>query len=132
MTTQYKRKFLVPGDTIKTCWDYRGKCEKQFGTDEGKLPCSIQIPTVPKTYTGGHYIWSRDEKKCPFPINKPSSYIVSETVDGEWQCSCKAWTTHKPRQDCKHIIKAKANPKEYEIAVDWTSKSVETMKKVTG
>jgi len=115
MTVQYKRKFLVPGDTIKTCWDFRKQCQKQFGSS---LPCR-------KGY-------SRDESKCPFPINKPNDYIVSETVEGEWQCSCKAWTAHMPRQDCKHIDKARANPEKYEISVDFTEKLVKVTQKICG
>jgi len=119
MTTQYKRKFLVPGDTIKTCWDFRKQCRKQFGSDYGHLnaPCYKQH-------------MSRDESKCPFPINKPTDYIVAETEDGHWQCSCPVWKFR--REECHHIRKAKANPEKYEIAVDWTGKSVETIKKVTG
>ena len=129
MTTQYKRKFLVPGDTIKTCWDYRKQCDEKYGTyyKSGTAYFNKSKPCYSSSIPPFH-----DESNCPYPINKPIEYIVSETEDGEWQCSCKAWTTHKPRQDCKHIIKAKANPEKYEIAVDWTSKSVETMKKVTG
>jgi len=57
-------------------------------------------------------------------------YIVGETVEGLWQCGCKGWTTHVPREDCKHIEKAKADPKKYEIAVSWTGKTVEVIKKV--
>jgi hypothetical protein len=34
-------------------------------------------------------------------------YIVSHKKDGEWQCSCPAWTTTTPREDCKHILKVK-------------------------
>lgn len=30
-------------------------------------------------------------------------YVVTETVSGEWQCSCVGWTRHTPRRDCKHI-----------------------------
>jgi hypothetical protein len=31
-------------------------------------------------------------------------YVVSlDTARGEWACSCKGWTTHVPRRDCKHI-----------------------------
>lgn len=39
-------------------------------------------------------------------------YIISHKKDAagsdiEWQCSCPAWTTSKPREDCKHILKVK-------------------------
>lgn len=46
-----------------------------------------------------------------FKIESDSSpgkwYTVSETVQGEWQCSCIGWTRHFPRRDCKHIRWAK-------------------------
>lgn len=33
-----------------------------------------------------------------------STYIVSQLADGTFQCSCRGWTSHMPRRDCKHII----------------------------
>lgn len=30
-------------------------------------------------------------------------YIVSLNFDGTYECSCRGWTSHVPRQDCKHI-----------------------------
>lgn len=119
---QYKRKFLVPGDTVRTCRDL---CK-----DPHRAPCKEA-----KDFTGRIvYRWIADITRCIHPneIDKPREYIVSETVEGEWQCSCKAWTTHKPRIDCKHIYKAKANPEKYEVDVNWTGKTLETIKKVTG
>jgi len=120
----YKRKFLVPGETPQTERDFRKKYCKVLE----EAPCAV----FRYTFGGQKFLYALEESKCPYPIGKPREYIVSETVDGEWQCSCKAWTTGKPRRDCKHIIKAKANPDKYEIAVDWTGKSVDTLKKVTG
>jgi len=34
-------------------------------------------------------------------------YIVSEAKDGNWSCSCMAWTRNHPREDCKHIMRVK-------------------------
>lgn len=39
-------------------------------------------------------------------------YIVSHKKNAagsslEWQCSCPAWTTTMPREDCKHVLKVK-------------------------
>ena len=34
-------------------------------------------------------------------------YIVSEAKDGNWACSCMAWTRNHPREDCKHIMRVK-------------------------
>jgi len=36
-----------------------------------------------------------------------SPYIVSEAKDGNWACSCMAWTRTHPREDCKHILRIK-------------------------
>ena len=35
-------------------------------------------------------------------------YIVSEDFNGVWSCSCRGWTSHVPRTDCKHIREVKA------------------------
>jgi len=120
---EYKRKFLVPGDTPQTEKDFRKKHCKVLE----EAPCAI----FRYTFSGRKFLYGLDESKCPYPIGKPHEYIVSETVEGEWQCDCRAWTTSKPRHDCKHIQKAKASPKKYEVSVDWTGKTIETMKKVT-
>ena len=34
-------------------------------------------------------------------------YTVSEATDGNWSCSCMAWTRNHPREDCKHIMRVK-------------------------
>jgi len=34
-------------------------------------------------------------------------YTVSEANDGNWSCSCMAWTRNHPREDCKHIMRVK-------------------------
>lgn len=103
--SRYKRKFQVPGNTIKDCWDFRKKCRKKYGENK---PCLVA------------HNYRRDESKCPFPIGKPNDYIVSEMKDGTWQCSCPAWKFR--RKQCDHIDKAKANPEKYEIAVEFTEK----------
>ena len=35
--------------------------------------------------------------------NPNRAYIVSEKRDGTYACGCPRWTTHMPREDCKHI-----------------------------
>ena len=45
-------------------------------------------------------------------------YTVSEAKDGNWSCSCMAWTRNHPREDCKHIMRvklAKQTPVEVKI-----------------
>jgi len=120
--TEYKRKFLVEGDSIKK--DFYGKyCCK---------PCSQSAFNPKHRRCFGIGSLSRPFQECIHREKIFHEYIVSETIEGGWQCSCKAWTTHKPRQDCKHILKVKANPKKYQIATDFTAKTIETIKKVTG
>jgi hypothetical protein len=35
-------------------------------------------------------------------------YIIGQTTEGEWGCSCIGWTSHVPRTDCRHIREVKA------------------------
>lgn len=35
-------------------------------------------------------------------------YTVSEDFNGNWSCSCRGWTSHTPRTDCKHIREVKS------------------------
>lgn len=113
MVVKYKRKFKVPGDTIHDCWSFRKKCNKKYGDAK---PCLV----------GDR--WRRDESKCPFPINKPTEYIVSEMEDGTWRCSCPVWKFR--RQQCHHIDKAKRNPEKYEISVEFTGKLTDVFDKI--
>jgi len=128
MAVKYKRKFLVPGDTIKRCRDFRKKCIKKGYRNTGRtadLPCAVKDPR----FTNSTY-YRRDESRCPFPINKPTDYIVSETLNGEWQCSCPVWKFR--RRQCHHIEKAKADPEKYEIAVGFTGRTTDALAKVFG
>jgi len=34
-------------------------------------------------------------------------YIIAQDKEGNWACSCMAWTRHMPRRDCKHILEVK-------------------------
>ena len=36
--------------------------------------------------------------------NPEKSYKVSLCENGEYECSCRKWTTTYPREDCKHIV----------------------------
>jgi hypothetical protein len=40
--------------------------------------------------------------------NPGRAYIVSLKRDGTYACGCPRWTTHVPREDCKHIRSLKA------------------------
>lgn len=113
MTKKYKRKFKVPGDTIRSCRSFQKKCRKEY---PNRAPCN----------SVGSY--RRDKSKCPYPIGKPNEYIVSETINGEWQCSCPSWKFR--RRQCHHIAKAKANPEKYEIAVEFTERTTDVLSKI--
>lgn len=54
-------------------------------------------------------------------------YIVSHKKDGEWQCSCPAWTRNTPREDCKHILKVKLVEKVPSSIVVGMTKTVVTV-----
>ena len=125
MVKEYKRKFLVEGDTILICSDFLKKCNKRHGIHWSDKPCTLKKPARRIYGAGGRtHLYSRDESRCPFRINKPRQYIVSETLEGEWQCSCPVWKFR--RKECHHIRKAKSNPEKYKIAKEHTGKTINT------
>lgn len=116
MPKEYKRKFLVPGDTPKKNY-FKDVCEKYCS----KIPYSQRIRCRS---------WSQfyDFKDCPHTDEIFHKYIVSETVDGKWECSCPAWKFQ--RKECHHIRKAKANPEKYEIAKEFTGRTTDVLSKI--
>lgn len=44
--------------------------------------------------------------KEPYIVSKKSKVDGGTSADG-WACSCRAFTQHSPRKDCKHIINVK-------------------------
>lgn len=52
-----------------------------------------------------------------------TEYLVSITENGQWQCSCKHWTTR--HVECKHIAKVKQNPEAYETSLGTTTVGLE-------
>lgn len=36
-------------------------------------------------------------------LSSDREYKVSQDYNGDWACSCRGWTQHYPRVDCKHI-----------------------------
>lgn len=50
-------------------------------------------------------------------------YLVSITENGQWQCSCKHWTTR--HVECKHISRVKQNPEAYETSLGTTTVGLE-------
>ena len=39
--------------------------------------------------------------------NRKKEYVVSRDQNGNYGCSCPAWTRRTPRKDCKHIKEVK-------------------------
>jgi len=113
MTKEYKRKFLVDGNTTIRCRDicksYPEPCRKGKGM---YMPYEKRLPYCPH----------KDR------VDKPRKYIVSETIEGEWQCSCPVWKFR--RRECHHIRQAQADPAKYQIAKEHTGRTIETLRKV--
>jgi hypothetical protein len=63
-------------------------------------------------YAGQWTVSASPTAKTP----NPDPYTISEAKDGNWSCSCMAWTRNHPREDCKHIMRVKlAESKPIEI-----------------
>jgi len=57
-------------------------------------------PAVQLPGSSGHW----KELYQVFSDSRPGvSYIVARHEQGQWGCSCPAWTFHTPRKHCKHI-----------------------------
>lgn len=50
-------------------------------------------------------------------------YLVSITEYGQYQCSCKHWTTR--HVECKHILRVKENPEAFETSLGTTTVGLE-------
>lgn len=125
----YKRKFRVEGSTVRTCDSEGKKCQKQYGErkrDYSNVPCCGGV--IQNKW--GSLQYTKDTNKCPFGVGKPLEYVVSEMEDGTWKCSCPVWVFQ--RKECSHIRKAKMDPERYEIAKEFTGRTLNTMDNVFG
>uniref|UniRef100_A0A6M3LUJ5 SWIM-type domain-containing protein n=2 Tax=viral metagenome TaxID=1070528 RepID=A0A6M3LUJ5_9ZZZZ len=52
------------------------------------------------------------------------NYTISLTYNEEWQCSCRGWTSHVPRRDCKHIRRIKEDPEALKNGVRFSEATV--------
>lgn len=43
------------------------------------------------------------KKQFMYHSGSGKDYIVSVTNEENYECSCKGWTQHYPRRNCKHI-----------------------------
>lgn len=119
MPKQYKQKFLVPSETLKkdahqTCRNCRGN--------------SRDFPCNPRGGSGISFNYGPVYENCHTPDKLFAQYIVSETEDGRWECSCPAWKFR--RMECHHIRKAKANPEKYRIAKEFTGRTTDVLSKI--
>jgi len=114
---RYKRKFMVPSETPRTRYIYDNYCSKDC--------VQAKMPYPNKCHGIGSYF---ARERCVHKDKLYANYIVSETLDGEWQCSCPHWKFR--RQECSHIRKAQSDPKKYEIDVNFTGKLTDVFTKV--
>ena len=128
---QYRRKFLVPGETPRVGRYSRELCSELCGAPFlvappfGPNPNRINAPCVKG------YLWGKpDYSKCRHPEKMFNQYLVGKTETGTWTCSCKAWTTTVPRKDCKHIKKARRNPQRYEVPSGFTERAIKAVKRL--
>lgn len=54
----------------------------------------------------------------PSDSNPEKLYTVAIDAEGSWGCSCRGWTGHTPRKDCKHIKRVKARVGENPSALN--------------
>jgi len=100
---KYKRKFIVLGDTPK------------------KEICDECIITANYTYYALAHPCSNtnqiEPNNCIKPDDAFKKYLVSETIDGKWVCSCPRGKFHRVNGEsiCHHVDKAKQNPDKYEV-----------------
>jgi hypothetical protein len=66
-----------------------------------------QKKEVTVTKSGDTASWGHYKNKWYVSGSAASPYVVSEAKDGNWACSCMAWTRNHPREDCKHIMRVK-------------------------
>ena len=106
MSNKYKHKYLVYGNTPK-----KGVCSKCFISNNDSYPCGYVIP-VPE--------------RCIIPEEAFKRYVVSETIDGHWVCSCPRGIFRRVNGDstCKHVTKVKLDPKKYEVPLSVTVNKV--------
>src|ERR1039458_3428347 len=104
------------GSGIEHCWDCKAKfCAKCWGlsgyahiskhhSEEPMAKQQKQAVTVTRKQIVLHYAY---KNQWHVSGSAASPYIVSEAKDGNWSCSCMAWTRNHPREDCKHIMRVK-------------------------
>ena len=63
------------------------------------------VVTVTKVQT--HFMSHQYKGQWHVTGSAANPYTVSEAKDGNWACSCMAWTRTHPREDCKHIMRVK-------------------------
>ena len=123
MANRYRRKFRVASNSrVHEC---KKLCKKIHTGYETILPPCMEGQTL------SYYGRRKDKSRCSHidMLGKPIMYIVSQTVDGEWQCSCPRWKFK--RIACTHIRSVSRNPSAYhEIDPEFTGKTTEILDKV--
>ncbi len=98
-----KKKYIYMEDVLGPCIpDYqRPLLEKlwaEYNTTMGELAqTELAQKKASKSYVNQWTVTG----------SKGNQYVVSQRGDGEFECSCRSWTTTVPREDCKHILRKK-------------------------
>jgi hypothetical protein len=89
-------------DTLYIFEHIKGNKQEDTISDEDCIEAIKMIQEACREYVGKQkkvYV-----KKWDVPSSGGSrTYKVSLTNNGDFECSCPAWTTHTPRKNCKHI-----------------------------
>src|SRR5208337_1539915 len=96
-THAWIRHYLPTGEV----WEICGRCQQIVGKDFMAKQSQKLVTVTPLV---GNFTY---ENRWAVTGSAASTYIVSEAKDGNWACSCMAWTRTHPREDCKHILRVK-------------------------
>ena len=126
---KYKRKFLVEGSSLTSCVDICKIKEDSFFYPGDYRPLNLSCLVVFNTYNNNTSSYVIKTSKCMYPerLHKPHKYIVSETKDGKWLCSCPRGKFRRVNGEsqCDHVNTAKSDPEKYEVPVHVTGTLVE-------
>ena len=106
-------------DTDLKCAKCNVKCHETYAGDTC-LACHMEDKKAMKKREEGEIweipassspLWTKQwgyqgSAKEPYIISKKNKIDGGTSADG-WACSCRAFTQHSPRKDCKHIINVK-------------------------
>jgi hypothetical protein len=94
----------------KTVWNQKVK-QWEAGLTPAKQPAhqGMKKGELRRIPASSSPVWTdqwvyQGSGKMPYVVSHKKNAAGSSL---EWQCSCPAWTTTTPREDCKHVLKVK-------------------------